>query len=59
MKHSLGHIVLPFAVVLALVTLGCDREGPAERAGERMDRGVEKAGDSMERAGDRARERTR
>ncbi|BAU48853.1 hypothetical protein SVA_2303 [Sulfurifustis variabilis] len=45
------------AAVAILAFSGCEREGPAERAGERIDRGVEKAGDSLERAGDRAQDR--
>jgi predicted small lipoprotein YifL len=32
---------------------GCDREGPAERAGEAVDRTVERAGDKIEDATDR------
>ena len=33
-------------VVLALVT-ACDREGPAERAGEKIDRAAENARDAV------------
>ena len=51
-------LVLPAAVAMSLVAVGCDREGPAERAGESVDRGVEKTGDALERAGDRTRDRT-
>lgn len=50
-------LVLPTALLFSLFAAGCDREGPAERAGERVDRGVEKTGDSIERAGDRTRDR--
>lgn len=46
------------AAIAMLALSGCEREGPMERAGERVDRGVEKAGDSLERAGDRAQDRT-
>ncbi|MCC6872680.1 MAG: antitoxin [Sandaracinaceae bacterium] len=42
----------------ALVTSGCPRKGPAERAGEKIDRGVEKAGDSLEKAGDKIEDAT-
>ena len=31
---------------------GCEQEGPAERAGERMDEAVEEAGDAVEEAAD-------
>jgi predicted small lipoprotein YifL len=45
-------------VVCLLGLSGCEREGPMERAGEKVDRGVDKAGDSLENAGDRTRDRT-
>ena len=32
--------------------LGCEQEGPAERAGERVDESMEKAGEKMEQAGE-------
>lgn len=32
---------------------GCEREGPAERAGEKVDDAVEDAGDAAEDAGDK------
>lgn len=49
-----------FAVLLscALVTTGCPKKGPAERAGEKIDRSVDKAGDSLERAGDKIEDAT-
>ena len=31
---------------------GCEKEGPAERAGESIDNAVEKTGDQIEKAGD-------
>lgn len=56
MKSSCRNFAVPIALALALLA-GCEREGPAERAGESIDRGAEKAGDSLERAGERTRER--
>lgn len=55
MKSSVTTLLIGLA--LSLLAAGCEREGPAERAGERIDRGAEKAGDSIERAGDRSRDR--
>lgn len=48
-----------FVLVIALVGLvnGCQREGPAERAGKSVDRAADRTGDSLERAGDRAQDR--
>ena len=46
------------AILLLVVGLGfgigaCERKGPAERAGENVDKAVERAGDKVERAGDK------
>lgn len=46
------------AAFLALALAGCEREGPAEEAGENIDRAVERAGEAVEDAGDKAGERT-
>ncbi len=44
-----------FLIALALfgALAACDREGPAERAGEAIDSTVERAGDKIEDATDR------
>lgn len=44
---------------LAMALTACDREGPAERAGERIDNAAERAGNQVERAGDRLQEQAR
>ena len=48
---------LAIPVVAGMLLLGglaaCDREGPMERAGEKVDRSVEQAGDKVERATDK------
>lgn len=36
----------------------CERQGPAERAGEKIDEAAEEVGDSMEKAGDKLKEAT-
>jgi hypothetical protein len=55
LRTALLSLLLPASLALGLSA--CEREGPAERAGERVDRAADRAGDSVERAGDRARER--
>lgn len=35
------------------VAAGCENEGPAEKAGKKIDRAVEDAGDAIEDAGDK------
>lgn len=37
---------------LGIVQVGCEQEGPAERAGEKIDQAVEEAGDKVEKATD-------
>ena len=41
------------AVFVLTALTACEREGPAERAGEAVDRAVERAGDKIENATDR------
>ncbi len=44
--------------VLLAVLGGCEAQGPAEQAGEHIDKTVEKAGDQIEKAGEALKERT-
>lgn len=37
---------------LLIALSGCERQGPAERAGENIDNAAEKTGDQIEKAGD-------
>jgi hypothetical protein len=52
---SMKRLLLP--VLAGVVMLGglaaCEREGPMERAGEKIDRSAERAGDAIERKTDR------
>ena len=43
------------AMLLAFVSVGfgCQSEGPAEKAGKKIDQTIEKAGDALEDAGDK------
>lgn len=47
-------IVSAALVVTALFVAlpGCEKQGPAEKAGESIDNAAEKAGDQIEKAGD-------
>lgn len=54
LRTTLLSLLIP--ALLALGVTAC-KEGPAERAGERVDRAADRAGDSIERAGDRTRDR--
>lgn len=46
------------AVLFSLGLSACDRDGPAEQAGEDVDRAMENAGEQMEKAGDKAEDAT-
>ncbi len=43
-------LMLAFVLGFALGSVGCEKEGPAEQAGQTVDRTVEKTGDKMEEA---------
>jgi hypothetical protein len=50
------HSSLAAVIALTFAVAGlsaCEREGPAERAGEKMDEAAEKAGEKIENAGDK------
>lgn len=44
------------ASALFLAVPGCERQGPAEQVGERIDNAAEKAGDKLEKAGEAIKE---
>lgn len=48
------------AIWVALLVIGlsaCEKKGPAEQAGEKIDNATERAGDKIEEAGDKAAEK--
>jgi hypothetical protein len=45
-----------FACAVLVAVAGCQREGPAERAGKQADQALDKAGQQIEKAGDRIRD---
>lgn len=52
--------IFPVLTLAALgaVFAGCEQEGPAERAGEKIDEAVEQAGDTIEQAADKIEQKT-
>ncbi|APV48939.1 hypothetical protein BWI17_04120 [Betaproteobacteria bacterium GR16-43] len=52
----------PFAVVaiiaFAATLAACQKEGPMEKAGKKVDNAVEKAGEKIEKAGDKIKDAT-
>jgi phage-related minor tail protein len=55
-RHTL--ILTSSAVLLAAFISACDREGPAEQAGEKIDDAVQTTGERIEEVGDSAAEAT-
>lgn len=55
-KMKLIIISLFLATILAIT--GCEKEGPAEKAGKKIDDAVEETGDALEEAGDEVEEKT-
>lgn len=45
--------------VLVAALSGCQKEGPAERAGKAMDKAVENAGQQIEKAGEKMQDAAR
>jgi hypothetical protein len=50
---------LCLAVFVVLALVACERKGPAEKAGEAIDRAGEKASRSIEKAGENVRDAVR
>ena len=46
-------VFLALSLGMALMLSACEQEGPAERAGERIDNAMDAAGDKIEQAGDK------
>ncbi|MEX2480319.1 MAG: hypothetical protein WD928_05595 [Gammaproteobacteria bacterium] len=45
-------------LLLAVLNTGCEREGPAERAGKEVDRAASDVGQALEEAGDDIKDAT-
>lgn len=57
MRISTMLFAVAVSIALMFGAVGCDREGPAERAGENIDRAAERAGDKIEEASEKAAEK--
>lgn len=57
---SIAKIFFAALTMSALMALGgCQKEGPAERAGKQVDKAVDNAGRQLEKAGDRVQDAAR
>jgi len=52
-------ILVLFSCMIIVSFAACKKQGPAERAGEKIDKTIEKAGDKIEEAGDKIKESTK
>lgn len=53
MKNMKSLLIILFGLTLLTLPAGCKEQGPAEKAGEKIDTMVEKTQDSMKDAGDK------
>ena len=56
MKRNVLFILL--VALLSAGLIGCEKEGPAESAGAKIDEAMEKAGEKLEEAGEAIEEKT-
>lgn len=56
MKRTIFMTLLTVAFAAGL--MGCEKEGPAETAGKKLDQTVEEAGEKIEKAADDVKEAT-
>ena len=54
LKKYMSMSILIATVVFSLITLGCDSQGPAEKAGEKIDKTVEATKDTIDEVTDKA-----
>jgi len=52
MRMNRLQIMVALGLALSML-VGCEQKGPAEKAGEKVDKAVDQAGKTMEKAGDK------
>jgi predicted small lipoprotein YifL len=52
MRMNRLQIMVTLGLALSML-VGCEQKGPAEKAGEKVDKAVDQAGKTMEKAGDK------
>jgi hypothetical protein len=52
-KKFIHTLLLITSLGLAVLTFGCDSQGPAEKAGEKVDQSVENTKDALEETSDK------
>jgi hyperosmotically inducible protein len=54
MSLSYRGFIIVFLLAFVLALAGCQQEGPAERAGKKIDKAAEKAGDKIDKGAEKA-----
>ncbi len=50
-------VTVAASIAVMLGAVGCEKEGTAERAGQRIDQAADRAGEKIDKAGDKAAEK--
>lgn len=57
MKRFAKSFITAFLMVVLMAGVsGCKKEGPAEKAGKKIDKAMEKVGDQLEKAGEKVKD---
>jgi predicted small lipoprotein YifL len=57
MKKFVQSVIATVMMIIMVVGLsGCTKEGPAEKAGKKIDKEIEKAGEQIEKAGEKVQD---
>ena len=60
MKKFVQSIITVLMMIVLMVGLsGCTKEGPVEKAGKKIDKTIQGAGDQIEKAGDKVHDAVR
>ena len=57
-RLGMPSVVVGLGLGLVLLT-GCEQKGPAQKAGEKVDKAVDSAGKEMQKAGDKLKDATK
>jgi predicted small secreted protein len=55
-KMAKNILIASLLAMFAIGVIGCEQEGPAEKAGKKIDNAVEEAGEKIEEAGEKIEE---
>lgn len=54
MKNSLNLLLIACATFVLMACAGCEKKGPMQKAGEKVDEAAQKTGDAIKDAADKA-----